>query len=67
MTRTIKWAVLCVAFAIVSILLYTTIDSEWAADNNLGILMTIAFFATATVTILCGFNAVESKDQTLQH
>jgi hypothetical protein len=62
MTKIMKWIFLGIACAILSILLYKTIDSDWATKTNMGILMTIAFFASATCAILCGFNAIELKE-----
>ena len=67
MTSTVKWVALGFVFAILSIFLYMNIDSDWTNRNNASIWVTIVFFASATVTILCGFNAIESKDQTSEH
>ena len=67
MTSTIKWVVLCVMFAIVSVWLYTTIDSKWAEENHASIWLTICFFLTAVATILCGFSAVETYDHHHHH
>ena len=67
MIRTIKWIFLFVLCGVIAGILYTKIDSDWAADNNLSMLMTIGFFAAATPAILCVFNAVEAKDTTLKH
>ena len=64
MANTIKWIVLSIVCAIAAIFLYTMIDSQWAAQSNMSIWMTIFFFASATLTIVCAFNAVESKDKT---
>jgi hypothetical protein len=64
MANTIKWIVLSIVCAIAAIFLYTMIDSQWAAQSNMSIWMTILFFASATLAIVCAFNAVESKDKT---
>ena len=62
MANTIKWIVLSIVCAIAAIFLYTMIDSQWAAQSNMSIWMTILFFASATLAIVCAFNAVESKE-----
>jgi len=61
MTTTIKWATLCIMCAAIALVLYINIDSNWAADNGMGIVVTIGFFLAATAAILCGFNAVDSS------
>ena len=66
MNTTIKWGVLGVIFAVVAIVLYTFIDSAWARESNLSIIMTIAFFLAATTAIVCGFNAADSSN-TMHH
>jgi hypothetical protein len=68
MASTIKWIALGIVCAILAFILYPAIDSNWAADNHVGILVTIGFFASASITILCGFNVIEStKDHDLEH
>ncbi|HEU0113020.1 MAG TPA: hypothetical protein VFQ73_19245 [Flavisolibacter sp.] len=62
----IKWVILAIMFAAISILLYTTIDSKWSQENNASIWLTILFFLSAVATILCGFNVVDRGD-TLAH
>jgi cytochrome oxidase Cu insertion factor (SCO1/SenC/PrrC family) len=64
MANTIKWIILSIVSGIAAIFLYTTIDSEWASRTNMSIWMTILFFASATVAIVCVFNAVETNDKT---
>jgi hypothetical protein len=66
MTNTVKWGALGAIFAVLAIILYTLIDSDWALDNNASILVTIGFFAVATAAIVCGFNAVDSGN-TIHH
>jgi hypothetical protein len=66
MANTAKWIVLSIVCAIAAIFLYTTIDSQWAAQANMSVWMTILFFASATLAIVCVFNAVESKDKTAE-
>ena len=61
MYSTIKWVVLGVMCAFISIILYITIDSQWAEKNNVGIPITIGFFLTAVATILCCFQAIDPK------
>lgn len=63
MVNTAKWIVLSIVCAIAAIFLYTTIDSQWAAQSGMSIWMTILFFVSATLAIVCSFNAVESKDK----
>ena len=62
MITNIKWIVLCVMFALISIWLYSTIDSEWSQQNNASIWITICFFLTAVATILCGFSAIDRDE-----
>ena len=62
MAHTVKWVVLSVICAVGAIVLYTTIDSEWSSRTNASIWLTILFFASATIAILCAFNAVEEKE-----
>jgi len=59
MTSTVKWGALGALFAVLAIILYTLIDSNWSQENNMSILVTIGFFAVATAAIVCGFNAVD--------
>ena len=59
--RSFKWILLAIVFGIIAIYLYSAIDSKWAERTNAGIWMTITFFMAATVTILCGFNAIDSQ------
>jgi hypothetical protein len=66
MNTTIKWSVLGVLLAVVAIVLYTFIDSAWARENNASIVLTIAFFATTSAAIVCGFNAADSSN-TIHH
>ena len=58
-----KWILLGIVFGVVSILLYTAIDSKSGQTGNTGIWMTILFFCSAVITILCGFNAVDASDE----
>jgi hypothetical protein len=61
MTTTIKWVLLSIMFAVVSIMLYIAIDSTWSAEHGTGVLTTIGFFLAATACILCAFKAVDSS------
>jgi hypothetical protein len=36
------------------------IDSPWALENNMTIVVTIIFFITASIAVVCGFNAATS-------
>ena len=63
MASSIKWIVLGLLSAVLSVILYKTIDSQWAAERGIGVWITIAFFLTATGTILCGFNLVDARNQ----
>ena len=67
MNTTIKWGVLGVVFAVVAIVLYTFIDSAWARESNLSIILTIAFFLAATTAIVCGFNAADADSSNTIH
>jgi hypothetical protein len=62
MSSSIKWILLGVVFALISIWLYSTIDSAWSQKNNASIWLTICFFLSAVATILCGFSAIEKND-----
>lgn len=66
MTSTVKWSVLGALFAVLAIIFYILIDSNWSQENHLSILITIGFFAVATAAIVCGFNAVDSGN-TMHH
>jgi hypothetical protein len=57
----IKWVVLGLMFAVIAVILYLTIDSQWAEKNNVGIPITIGFFLSAVATILCCFQAIDPK------
>jgi hypothetical protein len=63
MTSSIKWIVLCLMFAVISVWLYTAIDSNWSQENHASIWLTICFFLSAVATILCGFSAIENNDE----
>ena len=67
MNKLVKWGVLAIVFAIVAIVLYTFIDSQWSRENNASILVTIAFFIMATTAILCGFNAADADHSVDSH
>ena len=56
------WITLCVVATVVSIFLYKAIDSAWATENNMTIVVTIAFFGAASLAVLCGFNAATSQE-----
>jgi predicted neutral ceramidase superfamily lipid hydrolase len=60
MNKLVKWGLLSIVFAIVAIVLYTLIDSEWSRENDASIIITIAFFLMATSAIICGFNAADA-------
>jgi uncharacterized membrane protein len=60
MTSTPVWIALCVAASVVSVFLYQMIDSAWALQNNMTIVITIIFFITASIAVVCGFNAATS-------
>jgi len=67
MSSTVKWGVLGAFFAVLAIILYILIDSNWSQEHNLGILITIGFFAVATAAIVCGFNAIDSSSGNTMH
>lgn len=61
------WGLLAIVMAAISVPLYLAIDSKWATDNNMTILVTIAFFIASALAIVFAFNAVapvesEEKD-----
>jgi uncharacterized membrane protein len=64
MAKTFQWVLLSIICAVAAIFLYTRIDSDWATRTNMGMLMTICFFASATVAIICVFSAVEANEKT---
>ncbi len=66
MTSTVKWGALGVIFAVLAIILYSLIDSNWSQQNNASIIITVGFFIVATAAIVCGFNAVDSGN-TMHH
>jgi len=66
MSNTVKWGALGAIFAVLAIILYTLIDSNWSQQHNLSILVTVGFFIVATAAIVCGFNAVDSGN-TMHH
>jgi uncharacterized membrane protein len=51
------WIALCLVAAVASVFLYKMIDSDWALQNNMTIVVTIIFFITASIAVVCGFNA----------
>lgn len=67
MLSTSIWIVLSVAAAIAAIFLYRAIDSSWALENNMTIVVTIIFFITASIAIICGFNAATASKHTPGH
>lgn len=67
MLTTKMWIALCVVAAAASVLLYKTIDSDWARANNMTIVVTIAFFLAASMAVLCGFNAATMKKHSTGH
>ena len=60
MYSTPVWIALCVAASVASVFLYKMIDSPWALENNMTIVITIIFFITASIAVVCGFNAATS-------
>lgn len=67
MFTTSVWIALCVVAAIASIFLYKAIDSAWAMENNMTIVVTIIFFITASIAVVCGFNAATSNKHSTGH
>lgn len=61
------WIVLSIAAAIAAIFLYRTIDSTWALENHMTILMTIIFFIAASIAIVSGFNAATGNKHATGH
>ncbi len=60
MNKILKWGLLGVVLAVLSIFLYVAIDSEWTRANNASFFVTVAFFLTASLAILCGMNAADT-------
>ncbi|MDQ3550547.1 MAG: hypothetical protein M3413_03395 [Bacteroidota bacterium] len=60
MNKILKWGLLGVVLAVISIFLYVAIDSEWTRANNASFFVTVAFFLTASFAILCGMNAADT-------
>ena len=52
------WGVLALVMAAISVPLYLAIDSKWATENSMTILVTIAFFVASALAIVFAFNAV---------
>ena len=67
MVHTVKWVVLAVMFALITMLLYRFIDSSWSEEHNASIVVTIAFFGSAMATILSAFSAIDASDKTHHH
>lgn len=61
------WIVLCIVAAIASVFLYRTIDSPWALENQMTIVMTIIFFITASIAVVSGFNAATGNKHAPGH
>ena len=64
MVSTKVWIALCLVATVVSIFLYKAIDSTWARESNVTILITIAFFISAAAAVLCAFNAATMNKHT---
>lgn len=67
MLPTSVWIALSVIAAIAAVFLYRTIDSAWAMENNMTIVMTIIFFLAASIAVVCGFNAATSNKHATGH
>lgn len=67
MFTTSAWIVLSVIAAIAAVFLYRTIDSPWAMENNMTIVMTIIFFVAASIAVVCGFNAATANKHAHGH
>lgn len=67
MISTSGWIILCIAAAVASVFLYRTIDSPWALQNNMTIVMTIIFFITASIAVVSGFNAATGNNHATGH
>lgn len=57
------WIVLCLIALVAAIWLYTLIDSTWARESKMSILITIIFFVSAASSVLFAFNAVEANKE----
>lgn len=67
MLTTSVWIALCIAAAIVSVFLYRAIDSPWALENHMTIVITIIFFITASIAVVSGFNAATGSNHATGH
>ena len=56
------WIVLSIAATIAAIFLYRAIDSPWALENHMTILITIIFFIAASIAVVSGFNAATGNN-----
>lgn len=54
------WIVLCIVTLAAAAWLYKLIDSEWAREHGMSILITIAFFICAASAVIFAFNAVDA-------
>ncbi len=66
MNKILKWGLLGVVLAVISIFLYVAIDSEWTRANNASFFVTVAFFLTASFAILCGMNAADTTPSVIK-
>jgi uncharacterized membrane protein len=67
MLTTTAWIALCIVAAIAAVFLYTTIDSPWALENGMTIVMTIIFFIAASIAVVSGFNAATGNKHATGH
>lgn len=63
MSRTL-WISFSLIALVAAVWLYTLIDSTWAKENGLSIVVTIAFFISAASAVLFAFNAVDAHQHT---
>lgn len=67
MISTSGWIILCIAAAVASVFLYRAIDSPWALENQMTIVITIIFFITASIAVVSGFNAATTNNHAAGH
>lgn len=67
MLTTSAWIALSVAAAIAAVFLYKAIDSPWALQNNMTIVVTIIFFIAASIAVVSGFNAATGNKHATGH
>lgn len=67
MFTTSAWIILSIAAAIAAVFLYRAIDSPWALENHMTIVITVIFFIAASIAVVSGFNAATGNKHATGH